>query len=152
MIFFKRYLALQIFYFFIFFREGKGQNPNRPGNEGPSRIRTHRTNFKRATDQSRKQSSLIRKHWKHSEKVNNFSYKRLIFLKKAFAKNIFEIRRAECNIRIRLRIDLNKMTRQDEGQRNIYSSSGNFNSKTRLPQIPEVLKIDGIKIIYFDWA
>lgn len=46
------------------------------------------------------------------------------------------------------RIDLNKMTRQDEG-RNAYSAGASFNSKTRLPQIsekldsiPEVLKLD----------
>ncbi len=53
------------------------------------------------------------------------------------------------------------MTREDAAQRNIYSSSGTFNSKTRLPQIgedeslrkkldsiPEVLKIDGKTITY----
>jgi hypothetical protein len=55
------------------------------------------------------------------------------------------------------------MTREDAGQRNIYSSSGNFNSKTRLPQIgedeslrkrldsiPEVLKIDGTTITFLE--
>jgi hypothetical protein len=54
------------------------------------------------------------------------------------------------------RIDLNKMGRQEDGPRNTYSSSSNYNSKTKLPHIssdnddfrkkldsiPEVLKLD----------